>query len=120
MTREHWKAVLPFVQAFADGKTVTYDGCPITSKADFGGLPQQYRIVGPPKLRPWKQDELPHNAMFRRRLQQHHYLRVTYSTPVYVNITGSSVAYDELLTQWEHNTGSGEWSPCGVEEGGKS
>lgn len=115
MNREHWKSVLPFVQAFADGKNVTYDGVSITSQVSFEGSPERYSIIEPSKLRAWKQDELPHNAMFRRKIQKHNYLRVTYSTPEYVNISGSSVSYSELLTQWECKIGSEEWSPCGVE-----
>ena len=66
MTREEAKELLPFIQAFAEGKTIQYKNehgswieidCPIWSKYC------QYRIKPQPKYRPFKNQEECWNEM---------------------------------------------------------
>ena len=61
MTREEAKELMPFIQAFAEGKTVEFlnnDGMWEENKSPlFCSEPKRYRIKPEPKYRPFKSKE---------------------------------------------------------------
>ena len=62
MDIEQVKAILPFMQAYADGKTLEYkyefnDKWGVVTDAKFDGAPSRYRIKPEPKYRPFKDAE---------------------------------------------------------------
>lgn len=54
MTRDHWKKVLPYVIAFADGKDVQgidgRGGWAALEDPEFSGKPENYRIKPEPRV----------------------------------------------------------------------
>lgn len=61
MTREEAKALLPIIQAFAEGKTIQVqediNWCYLGNNADFNLSPQRYRIKAEPKYRSFENKE---------------------------------------------------------------
>lgn len=68
MDRQQAKALLPIIQAFAEGKTIQYCcgnrnltpqwiDIQLEDKVDFNDNPQRYRIKPEPKYRPFKDAE---------------------------------------------------------------
>lgn len=129
MNREHWKAVLPFVQAFAEGKTVEYkmdNGEWVQSRINmkFYQDPQTYRIVEPPELRPWKPCEVPVGCLVSYK---HDEKRSSKSVLFHCNgvmiwtgfKTLKPISLDDAFCDLDHSTDGGKtWHPCGVIEGG--
>ena len=125
MNREHWKAVLPFVTAFAEGKDVRLNGDQEKSEdLGFCAPASEYYIAPEPKLRPWKSEEVPLGAWVS-------YKKPTTRTGKWlisgvgdsgeIGVSGwFSYTNEYLLDQYEHSTDGGKtWHPCGVLEGGE-
>lgn len=128
MTREQWKerlerdeAMRPFIEAFANGKRVQcmdsargiwYD---LDVQANFDSGPSDYRIIEPPKLRPWKPEEVPVNCIVRVKGA------LWWFVCLGVNTTGmllrnNEPTWEALLEFYEHSIdGRKTWLPCGVE-----
>lgn len=128
MTREHWKNLLPIIEAFANGKEVQFrknsgdwsDILPEDSPFNYG--PDRYRIKPEPKLRPWREGEIPLGALWRFK----GYHTIVY-TPVSVhnhaiNFSSGTYSYTcyDLFRNCEHSLDNGRtWLPCGVMEDGE-
>lgn len=71
MTREQAKAMLPIIQAFAEGKTIQYrtsnNEWVDTYKPSFSELPTKYRIKPEPKYRPFKSRDECWNEMLKHQ-----------------------------------------------------
>lgn len=128
MTREHWKSVLPFVRAFADGKPVECKSgnAWIVMRAsdlnDFAGSACNYRIVEPPKLRPWKLEEVPLGDVIRHKKWSNGCVklitgRVASNAIVNIEYGGNWISSDTAFMEWDTSSDGGKtWLPCGVEE----
>jgi hypothetical protein len=114
--REHWKEMLPIIQAFVDGKTLKVGGA-ITNRADFTGSPNSYAIVEPPKLRPWRQEEFQLDAWFRFTGNKGLWLKaLSINEEAAMFLPGQERTYVELLRCFEHSIDGGKtWLRCGVE-----
>lgn len=86
-----------------------------------------WRPAPEPKLRPWKPEEVPKNALYRRKAWA---LTDPGSWSVILAVSLGKIAYisaslcmDDLnnaLEYGEHSTDGGKtWAPCGVMEGGE-
>ncbi len=127
MNRERTKALLPILQAFAEGKEIQYHsqiyGGWITAGDDMGFEqdPDDYRIKPQPVLRPWLPSEVPKFFMARRALTDDVELFRTHLTlggPVYQDRLGLGVlpSLQTLLDCWIHVNEDGTESPCGAYE----
>ena len=73
MTREEIKAMLPIMQAFAEGKTLQYRVNEETNEwkdidnPAFNDLPSEYRIKPEPKYRPFKSRDECWNEMLKHQ-----------------------------------------------------
>lgn len=111
--RKHWKAMLPTIQAFVDGKDVLYDG-ETGYELSFTDYPDSYTIAEPPKLRPYNADEM--KALVGKVLVDKE-LRLPFLVLLCdganrVQMYSRVKDADELLANWTHADGS----PCGVLE----
>ena len=120
MNREHWKAMLPIIQAFVEGKTVE---CKKWGKNHvweavveprFDADASEYRIKPESKLRPWKPEEVPIGAVVRdksTKRERDMILACTYTQQVVLPGVKGTWELSDMLTYWELLDGS----PCGVE-----
>ena len=73
MTREQAKAILPIIQAFAEGKTLQYRVNRKTNEwkdindPAFNDIPSEYRIKPEPKYRPFRTKDECWNEMFKHQ-----------------------------------------------------
>lgn len=121
MNREHWKAMLPFITAFANGERVehrsTIHGQWSNSPSlYFTDPPEHYRRAPATRLRPWRMDEVPLGKKIRRkdglsRCVLTSARRETMHCGMTIH-SASGIPCDELLERWTMSDGS----PCGVEE----
>jgi len=121
LDREHWKKMLPIIQAFVDGKTILHDK--YSSDAfSFDSAPESYRIKPEPKLRPWKPEEVPVGALVRQKsigpnVWRRVILLVTEESIALVHRTQIMLYLLNELTDFEHSLDGGKiWLPCGVLE----
>lgn len=129
MNREHWKKILPFVQAFADGKHVellTESGNWVSqNEVMFSRDASNYRIAEPPKLRPWKPSEVPMLALIRWKdtptstYHQRSCITSHGESSIWLGSASDGISFKEAFRTLEHSTDGGKtWHPCGVIEGG--
>lgn len=124
MNREHWKAMLPVITAFAEGKAVQTNciGSNWINSQDelrFDDHPENYRIKPEPKWRPWKEGEIPIGAVWRV-LTTCRVLYPKWQNLGYVNFDDVSVGLSQLYQNYEHSLDNGKnWHACGVMEGGE-
>jgi hypothetical protein len=125
MKQEDAEILWPLIKAWAEGGTMeglASNGEWIPSDNwDFTSSPDKYRIKPKLKLRPWKPEEMPLNAVFRHGNngyptqwvdQSEHGLRLAV-----MGRTDSVYTWQDLLDHWTHTIDYGKtWSPCGVEE----
>ena len=96
MTIEEAKELMPFIQAFAEGKTVEFlnnDGMWEENKSPlFCSEPKRYRIKPEPKYRPFKSME-----ECWQEMQKHHPFGWIKRNDKYVNITlvSGDCSYDD-------------------------
>ncbi len=117
MNREHWKAMLPIITAFVEGKTVQISQFEGAGWKDIGDgaiwmkEAGRYRIKPEPKLRPWKPEEVPVGAVVRRRADGLRQLLLGASNNgCHIYIYEKSLGFETILKEWELLDGS----PCGV------
>jgi len=126
MTRQKAKSMLPIIEAFANDKSVQHDGgegdwCD-TTDLDLSASSFYYRIKPEPKLREWKQNEIPFNAIYCAKENRVVYYPLSQNNHS-VSFCGCEEPFiftyelKELFEQFEHSTNSGKtWLPCGVPE----
>lgn len=121
------KQLLPFVQALAEGRTVTFEGIEITTLLElfcYDDSTQTFlyeidptlKIKAEPTYRPYNEDELP--TLFRVVLRN----KKTGSLSTVRSVRGDSIIMDGLyfsasclLRDWEiYNVDTKETFPCGV------
>lgn len=90
---------------------------------DEASNPAHYRIRTKPTLRPWKPEEVPVGALYRRKSQAWTAVLLPYYEGIVWMIkleSGGKVEGDypsTCLEAGEHSTDGGKtWKPCGVEE----
>lgn len=127
MTRENCKALLPILQAFAEGKTIQYDETDAGGWVTLTGVslnfddfhPRRFRIKPEPKYRPWKPEEVPVGAQIRIITAGLRGIITSVSSvhsSMLVGQTDFKIA--NLHMDAEVSTDNGKtWSPCGVLEG---
>lgn len=120
---------LPYVKALAEGRTVQArrkgDNAWFAvndrigewfTDVDFSRY--EFRIAEPPKLRPWKQDEIPLGAWIRH-VDSPAVVRVIIevcSDGSFFSGRGCYSIHNSLVA-WEHSIDQGKtWHPCGVLE----
>lgn len=116
------KEYLPFVQAAAEGKTIQWKHetgwIDFEEDCNFSDPAHEYRIKPEPKLRPWKPEEVPMLAWYKRKGEANEWMTLagisSYGKGVRLSLgTGWVQAFEEL----EHSTDGGKtWQPCGVIE----
>lgn len=142
-TQEHAKYFLPFVQALAEGKRVETT----TDKSDWSALEtyphgedwftkedyrdyvigtRRFRIVEPPKLRPWTEADVPPDAIIREQGYTDGWSRIVgvrggagcFSGVWVLGPSGATIIpFEKCLAIKEHSTDGGvTWKPCGVQE----
>ena len=116
MNREKAKALLPIIQAFAEGKTIEHcDNGAWWCDEDlsFSGDPSEYRIKPEPKYRPFANAEefKPHrDRWLRHKSWNDEYRRPNYFDNQTTTLGSSSYNYPTLLSVFTFEDGS----PCGV------
>lgn len=134
MTREQAKALLPIIQAWAEGKTIQHlsdshtwhDG---DMYFDFSDSSNRYRIKPTPTLRPWRPKEVPVGALVRYRKERKEELTGMrgFEMALIVGVSGHRIllpaglscnfAFNTMLLNCEHSLDNGKtWLPCGVME----
>ena len=123
MTRENAKALLPIIQAWADGAVVEIMEFGVWSQAaasvHFDMNPSCYRIKPTPKLRPWKPEEVPLGAWVKwfsdNGAVERHVITGHGACSVYFGSSASGFA--DMLKYHAYSIDGGKtWLPCGVEE----
>ena len=123
MTREEAKELLPFIQAFAEGKTIQYKNehgswieidCPIWSKYC------QYRIKPQPKYRPFKNQEECQNEMHNHpdfgwltRIDTGAYTQIPIVFPYCILFDSAMYNYEKAFENFTFIDGT----PFGIKEG---
>ena len=123
MTREEAKELLPFIQAFAEGKTIQYKNehgswieidCPIWSKYC------QYRIKPQPKYRPFKNQEECWNEMHNHpdfgwltRIDTGAYTQIPVVFPYCILFDSAMYNYEKAFENFTFIDGT----PFGIKEG---
>ena len=123
MTREEAKELLPFIQAFAEGKTIQYKNehgssieidCPIWSKYC------QYRIEPQPKYRPFKNQEECWNEMHNHpdfgwltRIDTGAYTQIPIVFPYCILFDSAMYNYEKAFENFTFIDGT----PFGIKEG---
>ena len=123
MTREEAKELLPFIQAFAEGKTIQYKNehgswieidCPIWSKYC------QYRIKPQPKYRPFKNQEECWNEMHNHpdfgwltRIDTGAYTQIPIVFPYCILFDSAMYNYEKASENFTFIDGT----PFGIKEG---
>ena len=119
MNREHWKAMLPAIQAFCEGKTVQARGkgrgqwltIPSGFEPIFSDPGLELRIKPEPKLRPWKPEEVPVGAVVRLKNDPKvRSLIVGLDRDFCIALHSGLYDAPDLLERWELL----DSSPCGV------
>jgi hypothetical protein len=121
MTREHVKAMLPIMTAYAEGKEIQIkfsSGSNLTwhvcEDPGFTDSPSYYRIKPEPKLRAWKINEVPIGALIRQKLFPSNVTIIAGTWKGCVKL-GIYQAGDLNLGDCEYSTDGGKnWSACGV------
>ena len=123
MTREEAKELLPFIQEFAEGKTIQYKNehgswieidCPIWSKYC------QYRIKPQPKYRPFKNQEECWNEMHNHpdfgwltRIDTGAYTQIPIVFPYCILFDSAMYNYEKAFENFTFIDGT----PFGIKEG---
>jgi hypothetical protein len=126
------KGKIAVMQAAEDGKRVQYSwghrgdnwvDCASSTSPAWAWEVSTYRIhpddLNPPKLRPWRQEEVPVGAQIRYKNNSlaHRHLIVS-SSPCGLAGHDTNWDYGLLFSAMEHSTDNGKtWHPCGVLEG---
>lgn len=127
MTKEEAKQWIPILQAYADGRAI--QNCSMNGKIwyecndpIFSARPSEYRIKPEPKLRPWRQEEVPVGAIIRQKGCEGYCSLILGTTPKGVDTLSSVREYITRYFQdaldrfeWSKST-TGPWLPCGVED----
>lgn len=131
MKQEHWKAMVPIILAYVEGKTVQFNTTRGWEDYDdfvFNDKPERYRIKPEPKLRPWKPEEVPVGALirFKKANFPHHILgRAMITGEIAGWITDSTLpnygpnkyTLETAFNDYEHSVDGGKtWLLCGVSE----
>lgn len=120
MNREHWKAMLPFVTAFANGEELLFDGMKAGQEINFASDVNCYRIKPKPTYRPFANaaEFMPHANRFMT-------VNTSYGTPsaewYRANVINDTMMWfdgasrtahkwDKLLRDYVFEDGT----PCGV------
>lgn len=121
MNREHWKAMLPIITAWTEGRViqvtdsekVTWWDLHAYESATMHFPPDQYRIKPEPKLRPWKPEEVPvgEKPLWIKSKDGKIKSQIVEVQSITVWCGSSIIHYDVLLEDWTLLDGS----PCGVE-----
>ena len=122
MTREEAKELLPFIQAFAEGKTIQYKNehgswieidCPIWSKYC------QYRIKPEPNYRPFKSHEECWNEMMKhqpfgqiRNKVNRAMIHISFALGGYVMLATENRGFSDIFDKFEFIDGT----PFGIKE----
>lgn len=124
MNREHWKKMLPIIEAFVEGKTVEYlyahEWTPVTPGDDeitFNKDAHRYRIKPEPKYRPWRPEEVPVGSVVKNVNTGLRSVILASEArgnagAAHIIIHGFMLTEEQMLDHWTLLDGS----PCGVEE----
>lgn len=126
MTREEAAKWIPILQAYVDGKVIEFRGVGFTDWSTHGAYcfnsnVDEYRIKSEPKLRPWKQEEVPLGCSLRHKSLTSIVSIIGCKFEKGVSFHDASLfisrTYQTLLDSYEHSTDGGKtWLPCGVME----
>ena len=125
MTREEAKELLPFIQAFAEGKTIQYKNehgswieidCPIWSKYC------QYRIKPEPKYRPFKNqeecwEEMHNHSNFGWIRYEDSICAIQNIAPDGITVTDGIKTSNFYFAECLANTKFADGTPFGIKEG---
>lgn len=128
MNRDQAKALLPIIQAFAEGKEIQFrfDGgnwSPCDKDISFQYNASNYRIKPEPKWRPWEPAECPVYFIVRNKdsarlavaCKQEGYNHVRAWANGYGD-NGATVEMYDLFTDFLRVHENGRETPCGVQE----
>lgn len=114
MNREHWKAMLPFVQAFANGEDVRFNGERLEN-ISFARNVEDYEIVGKPEYRVFNTAaELLEALSSQKHQYLYHLASDTWGCPTcvtqtYVYVNNVATTYGALLRNYQF----ADMTPCG-------
>lgn len=138
MNRYEAQALLPFVQALAEGKTIQMRGCLNGAEAWIDAPTPTldshftWRVKPTPKMRQWTLAEIPIGALIRRRapalnqtpqlivaadILAHQIDGAEMPAAVVKFESADNVTSEKLLARWEWQYPGGglAWLPCGIE-----
>lgn len=126
MTREHWKQLLPIIAAFAEGKEIEFlnfkgiwEKCNYAEKLAFDRPAGKYRVKPEPKLRPWKDGEIPLGALWKGKASTFVFT-AEWVNLFEIGINSNTIKPENLAEIWLHSLDNGRtWLPCGVMEDGQ-
>jgi len=124
MTKEEAKQWIPILQAYSEGKEIEMKASNDVWIGQriwhFGSLVSDYRIKPTPTFRPWKPEEVPIQAMFRKKGHNGWSHLLGMDGAFLQFCCGSSNMYVGLGTAFEeaeYSTDFGKtWQPCGILE----
>lgn len=113
-SRQYWQERLHLIQAFVDGKNVSYQGCN-GSITMFDKDPNEYKILEPPQFRPYDITSFtPFRDCWITAKGRTEPRKVTYYDEQYVTIGSANVSYQTLLLHYEFIDELNNRQPCGV------
>lgn len=116
MTKERTKELLPIIQAFAEGKAIQFQAMGYWYDTEDIFAVGNFRIKPLSKLRPWTVEEVPHNNLFRLKINNTSY-KIHALTERGLTFQGECwFDFGQLLNWYEHSPDGKKWFPCGVED----